>query len=130
MTKANMNKCNFFWPPTSNYHWELYNIYQYNEQFNSRWSFIFQEFLENLFRLCFQVNGDCLEHLNKHLPVQSQHGNTRKRCEICSKLTIKASERRIWLGFYVFIVNFEHISYLFLEIQLQVLNGNVCCDTM
>ena len=31
--------------------------------------------------------------------------NTRASCEICSKLTIKASER-------VFIANFEHISRL------------------
>ena len=30
--------------------------------------------------------------------------NTKTRCEICSKLTIKTPERR-----YVFIVNFEHI---------------------
>ena len=33
--------------------------------------------------------------------------NTRKRCEACSNLTIK-------LG--AFIVNFEHISHLFLEV--------------
>ena len=31
--------------------------------------------------------------------------NTRARCEICSKSTIKTSER-------VFIANFEHISHL------------------
>ena len=35
----------------------------------------------------------------------------RTRCEICSKLTIKTSERR---RSGVFIVNFEHISYLVL----------------
>ena len=34
--------------------------------------------------------------------------NTRTRCEICSKLTIKTPERRRRSG--VFIVNFEHIS--------------------
>ena len=37
--------------------------------------------------------------------------DTRKRCEICSKLTIKTPERRQY-G-VVFIVNFEHIAYLF-----------------
>ena len=37
------------------------------------------------------------------------NSNTRKGCEICSKLTIKSPERRST----VFIVNFEHISYLF-----------------
>ena len=40
--------------------------------------------------------------------------NTRKRCEICSKLTIKTPERRYWRRSAVFIVNFEHISHLFL----------------
>ena len=37
------------------------------------------------------------------------NSNTRKRCETCSKLTIKSPQRRST----VFIVNFEHISYLF-----------------
>ena len=37
------------------------------------------------------------------------NSNTRKRCEICSKLTIKPPQRRST----VFVVNFEHISYLF-----------------
>ena len=35
--------------------------------------------------------------------------NTRTRCEICSKLTIKAPERCHWRRSGVFIVNFEHI---------------------
>ena len=35
--------------------------------------------------------------------------NTRTRCEICSKLTIKTPERRHWRRSGVFIVNFEHI---------------------
>ena len=38
--------------------------------------------------------------------------NTRTRCEICSKLTIKTPERRQWRRSGVFIVNFEHISHL------------------
>ena len=36
--------------------------------------------------------------------------NTRTRCKICSKLTIKTSERHHWRCSGVFIVNFEHIS--------------------
>ena len=44
--------------------------------------------------------------------------NTRKRCEIWSKLTIKTPERRPersqWRRFGVFIVNFEHNLHLFL----------------
>ena len=38
--------------------------------------------------------------------------NTRARCEICSKLTTKTSERRHWRRFGVFTVNFEHILQL------------------
>ena len=38
--------------------------------------------------------------------------NTRKRCEICSKLTMKTPERR----------NFEHISHLSLVFLLLTLN--------
>ena len=40
--------------------------------------------------------------------------NTRKRCETCSKLTIKTSDWCQWRRFGVFIFNFEHISHLFL----------------
>ena len=36
--------------------------------------------------------------------------NSKKKCEICSKFTIKTAERH----YGVFIVNFEHISQLFL----------------
>ena len=45
--------------------------------------------------------------------------NTRKRCEICAKLTIKTQERR---HSGVFIVNFEHISNFFLVFLLLNLN--------
>ena len=45
--------------------------------------------------------------------------NTRKRCEICSKLTIKTPERR---RFGVFFANFEHISHFFLVFLLLTLN--------
>ena len=34
--------------------------------------------------------------------------NTRKRCEICSKLKIKTPEKRLWRRSAVFIFNFEH----------------------
>ena len=38
--------------------------------------------------------------------------NTRRRCEICSKLIIKTPEQRHWRLSCVFIVDFEHISHL------------------
>ena len=48
--------------------------------------------------------------------------NTRKRCEICSKLIIKTPERRQWRFSGVFIVNFEYISHFFLVFLLSSLN--------
>ena len=48
--------------------------------------------------------------------------NTRTRCEICSKLTVKTAERCQWRRSGVFIVNFEHISHLVLVFLLLTLN--------
>ena len=57
-----------------------------------------------------------LELLNSNSPViyllKVKNRNFRTRCEICSKLTIKIPERRQWRRSGIFIVNFEHISYL------------------
>ena len=44
--------------------------------------------------------------------------NIRTRCEICSKLTIKAPERHHWHCSGVFIVNFENISRVVLVFLL------------
>ena len=51
--------------------------------------------------------------------------NTRKRCKICVKLTIKPPEQRHWRPSGVFIVKFEHISDLFL-VFLSLLWINFC----
>ena len=40
--------------------------------------------------------------------IKVNNRSTRSRCEICSKLTTKTSERRE----DIFIVNFEHILHL------------------
>ena len=48
--------------------------------------------------------------------------NTRTRCEICSKLTIKTPERHHWRRSGVLIANFEHISHLVLVFLLLPLN--------
>ena len=47
--------------------------------------------------------------------------NTRIRCEICPKLTIKIPERRHWRRYGIFIVNFEHISRFVLVFLLLTL---------
>ena len=48
--------------------------------------------------------------------------NTKTRCEIRSKSTIKTPEPRQWRRSGVFIVNFEHISYHALVFLLLTLN--------
>ena len=45
--------------------------------------------------------------------LKNNNRNTRTRCEICSKLTIKI---------VIFIVNFEHISHLALVFLLLTLS--------
>ena len=47
--------------------------------------------------------------------------NTRARCEISSKLTIKIPEQRQWRRSGFFTVNFEHISHLALVFLLLTL---------
>ena len=44
---------------------------------------------------------------------QFNYRNTRKRCEICSKLSIETQERRQWSHSCVFIVNFQYIESFF-----------------
>ena len=48
--------------------------------------------------------------------------NNRKWCETRLKLTKKTVERRHWRHSSVLIVNFEHISNLFLMFPLSTLN--------
>ena len=55
--------------------------------------------------------------------------NTRKRCETCSKFTIKTTETRQWHRFGIFIFNFEHVLHLFVVFLLLTLTWmaiNVC----
>ena len=43
----------------------------------------------------------------------TKNRNIRKRCEICSKLTIKTPDRRLWHCSGIFIINFECILHFF-----------------
>ena len=66
-----------------------------------------------------------LEHSsNKYPSIQFKvnNRNTRKRYEICSKLTIMTQERHHWRHSGGFIVNSEHILQLFLVFLLLNLN--------
>ena len=58
-------------------------------------------------------------YLCRHLHAR----NSKKRCKICSKLTIKISERRQCRRPDVFIVNFEHI-FQFVSVFSVLLNLN------
>ena len=51
---------------------------------------------------------------------KANNRNTRTRCEICSKLTIKTPEQGGRSA--VFIINFEHTSHLVLEFLLLTLS--------
>ena len=53
---------------------------------------------------------------NKYM-IKVNNKNTRKICEVCSKLTIKTRRRS-----GIFIVNFGHISYIFQVFILLNLN--------
>ena len=70
-------------------------------------------------------------HVNEQVPCKFTLGiymfkvdnsNTRTRCEICSKLTIKTLKRRHWHHYGVFNDNFEHISHLVLVFLLLTLS--------
>ena len=68
-----------------------------------------------------------IELKDNHYPVgiyllKVNNGNTRKRCEICSKLTTTTPEQRHCRRSGVFIVNFEHSLHLALVFLLLILN--------
>ena len=62
------------------------------------------------------------QHPSKLFLFTVNNRNTKKRCEICSKLITKTLERRHWHRSGVFIVNFEHIPHLFLVFLLLTLS--------
>ena len=63
-----------------------------------------------------------LSHFNPtgNYMLQVNNRNTRARCDICSKVTIKTRERRHWRHSGVFIV--KYISHLFLVFLLLALS--------
>ena len=68
---------------------------------------------------------------NIYLPVQHNNRSTRKKCEICPKLTIKTPERRHQLLLCVCIINFEQLSQVFLVFLFSAVNFeqvNVCWE--
>ena len=74
----------------------------------------------NFFSTCWFAGGKSTHPANIYL-LKVNNRSTRKRCEICSKLTIKLPKRSQWRRFGVFIINSEHISQLFLVFLLLTL---------
>ena len=52
--------------------------------------------------------------------VKVNNRNTRTRCEICSKLTIKTPEQRYWSLSGVFIIKLEHIYFVLVFLLLTL----------
>ena len=78
---------------------------------------------------CHRVSQDSRKHLRWRalwsqpaITCSRLYRNTRTRCEICSKLTLKTPERRQWCRSGVFIVTFEHILHLVLVFLLLTLS--------
>ena len=86
-------------------------------------SWIFASILRNRSILAYVFSKRLIPAKKYMLKVSNR--NTRKRCEICSKTTIKRPERSHWRRSGVFIVNFKHISFLFLMFLLLTLNSLV-----
>ena len=57
-----------------------------------------------------------------YLLTKDNKRNTRTRCDICSKLTIKTPARLHWRRSGVFTVNFEYFSHLVLVFLLLTLS--------
>ena len=67
--------------------------------------------------------GSNVAHTADIYLLKVENKNTRTRCEICSKLTIKTPERHHLRCSGALIVNFEHISHLvlvFLSLNLNM----------
>ena len=59
----------------------------------------------------FWGNSEEIIYPSKHLLVQSQQYNTRKSCELCSKVTIRTPERFFTPFSSVSIVDFEQAKF-------------------
>ena len=68
------------------------------------------------------VDNEAVTHPVSIYLLKVNNRDTRAKCKICLKLTIKTPELRQWRRTGVFIVNFEHISHLVLVFLLLMLN--------
>ena len=78
--------------------------------------------ISRVFDFKFSLNTDIWHYPSHSYIFKVNNRNTRTRGEISPKLTIKTPERRHWRHTGVFIVKFEHVSYLFLVFLLLALS--------
>ena len=69
----------------------------------------------------FNLVKQCIRPTSIYL-LKVENRNTKTRCAICLKLTIKTPEQHHWPRSGVFNINFEHISHLVLVFLLLTLN--------
>ena len=71
-----------------------------------------------IFKIMLQKpsHGFCANPVGIYL-LKVNNRNTRRRYEICSKLTINTPARRQWHHSGAFIVNFEDISRFFVDFE-------------
>ena len=89
-----------------------------------------RKMFENGELFCYKSREKILNSINSNstnLPAniclfKVNNKNTRKRCEICSKLIIKTEEWRQWHHSDIIIVNFEHIPHF--PIMFLLLTSN------
>ena len=67
----------------------------------------------NVLKILHQCANCCVEFVQSWKQMLTTEAI--KRCELCSKLTLKTTEQRQWGCSDVFNVNFEHISHVFTE---------------
>ena len=72
---------------------------------------------ESLVTIYINLHYACINPAKNYL-FKVSNRNSRKRCEICTKLTIKTPERRHWRRSGVFIVNIEHIFIPFSSVSI------------
>ena len=60
------------------------------------------------------LRSDFVYHPSRHLFFKVDNRNTKTMCKICAKFTIMTPERHHWSRSYIFIVNFEQTSHIFL----------------
>ena len=70
-----------------------------------------------------RVIGEKMGYPDGNYMFKVDNRNTRTRCEICSKLTVKTPERRNWRRSGVFILNFEHTIHINLVLLLLTLSS-------